>query len=156
MPFMALPKTPFPLPDIAIQDSTGAPTSTRSLAQGPMLLIFGHTGCKTTRQTIPYVDRIHCSGGRARALLQDTTEDAREGLKKLGADLPFATEAAPFPFARAVGADVVPILFFVESDGTVSATSEAFRKSDLEAFAAKLGAPSPVLPGDTMPGFKPG
>jgi len=50
----------------------------------------------------------------------------------------------------------VPTLLFIEADGTVALTSEAFRRPDIEAFAERLGAPKPVIANDTMPGFKPG
>ena len=50
----------------------------------------------------------------------------------------------------------VPTLLFVEADGTVSLTSEAFRRPDIEAFAERLGVPRPAIANDTMPSFKPG
>lgn len=154
---MPLLSAPFSLPDAPVLDANGVPSSTRALIAGRRtLLIFGHENCKTTRQTIPYVDRIHRSGGRAFAVMQDPVGAAAAALRKLGATLPFVSEADPYPFAQALSAEIVPALLLVEPDGTVSATSEAFRKADIESFAAQLGVPSPVLPGDAMPATKPG
>ena len=59
-------------------------------------------------------------------------------------------------FAWKIGIATVPNLLFIEADGTVALTSEAFRRPDIEAFAERLGAPKPVIANDTMPGFKPG
>jgi len=154
---MALKATPFPLPQAGLQKPDGSPVSAGAMiAGGPTLVIVGHLNCKTTRQTLPFIDRIHKDGGRVVAMLQDSPEDAAAGLAKLGLDLPFFCERNPYPFSAAIGLEVVPTLLFVEADGTVSLTSEAFRRPDIEAFAERLGAPKPVIADDTMPGFKPG
>ena len=154
---MALKAPPFPLPQTGLQKPDGSPVSSGAMnAGGPTLVIVGHLNCKTTRQTLPFIDRIHKDGGRAVAMLQDSPEDAAAGLAKLGLDLPFLCERNPYPLSAAIGLDVVPTLLFVEADGTVALTSEAFRRPDIEAFAERLGAPKPVIANDTMPGFKPG
>ncbi|HQZ18582.1 MAG TPA: hypothetical protein PLD86_17040 [Vicinamibacteria bacterium] len=119
-------------------------------------MLVGHLNCKTTKQTLPFIDRIHKDGGRAVAMLQDSPEDAAKGLAKLGLSLPFLCERNPYALSAAIGLEVVPTLLFIEADGTVALTSEAFRRPDIEAFAERLGAPKPVIANDTMPGFKPG
>ena len=154
---MALKATPFPLPQIELQSPDGSAASSRAMhAGGPTLVIIGHLNCKTTKQTLPFIDRIHRDGGRAVAMLQDSPEDAAKGLAKLGLSLPFLCERNPYALSAAIGLEVVPTLLFVEADGTVALTSEAFRRPDIEAFAQRLGAPKPVIANDTMPGFKPG
>jgi hypothetical protein len=154
---MALKAAPFALPQKELQKADGSTVSSSVLHEGgPTVVIVGHLNCKTTRQTLPFVDRIHKDGGRAVALLQDSPEDAAAGLAKLGLDLPYLCERNPYAFAAEIGLFTVPTLLFVEADGTVSTTSEAFRRPDIEAFARRLGAPKPVLVNDTMPGFKPG
>ena len=49
-----------PFPALALPDLEG---TTRSLAEawaeGDALILIGHRDCKTTRQTLPYLDRIH-------------------------------------------------------------------------------------------------
>lgn len=154
---MALKATPFALPVTGLEAPDGSTVSSTAIHDGgPTLVIVGHLNCKTTRQTLPFIDRIHKDGGRAMAMLQDSPEDAANGLAKLGLDLPFFCERDPYALTTGIGVATVPTLLFVEADGTVALTSEAFRRPDIEAFAERLGAPKPVIANDTMPGFKPG
>jgi len=154
---LTLLSTPFALPPAAILRSDGRQASSSALHEdGPTLVLIGHRTCKTTRQTIPFIDRIHKDGGRAVLLMQDTPEDAMEALVKLNATIPFFLEPDPYVFSAAIGLVTVPTLLFVESDGRVSTTSEAFRRPDIDAFAARLGAPRPVIENDPMGAFKPG
>ena len=154
---MPLKATPFALPAAALLNPEGAAAASSVLhAGGPTLMMIGHMNCKTSRQTLPFIDRIHRDGGRAVALLQDSPEDAAAGLTKLGLTLPFFCERNPYALSTAIGIVTVPTLLFIEADGTVALTSEAFRRPDIEAFAQRLGAPKPVIENDTMPGFKPG
>lgn len=154
---MALRAAPFALPMAELQAPGGSAVLSSALhAAGPTLVIVGHMNCKTTRQTLPFIDRIFKDGGRAMAMLQDSPEDAAAGLSKLGLTIPFFCEPDPYPLATAIGLVTVPTLLFIEADGTVALTSEAFRRPDIEAFAERLGAPRPVIANDTMPGFKPG
>ena len=90
------------------------------------------------------------------AVLQDSPNAAKAALLKLGLVLPCFSEVNPFLLSSAMGIAVAPTLLYVEADGTVTLTSEAFRRPDIEDFALRLGAPKPVLAGDTMPSFKPG
>lgn len=154
---MALKATPFAVPLTDLQKPDGSTVSSSALyAGGRTLVIVGHLNCKTTRQTLPFIDRIHKDGGRAMAMLQDSPGDAAAGLAKLGLTLPFFCERDPYALSAAIGLVTVPTLLFIEADGTVTLTSEAFRRPDIEAFAERLGAPKPVIANDTMPGFKPG
>lgn len=154
---MSLLPTPFTLPEAELLSSEGIATTAKALhAGGPTLVVIGHLNCKTTRQTLPFTNRIHMDGGRAVALLQDSPEDGAAGLAKLGLTLPFFCERDPYVLSTAIGIVTVPTLLFIEADGTVALTSEAFRRPDIEAFALRLGVPKPVIENDTMPGFKPG
>ena len=154
---MPVKAAPFTLPVVELQKPDGSAVPSRALHEGgPTLVIIGHMNCKTSKQTLPFIDRIHKDGGRAVAMLQDSPEDAAAGLAKLGLDLPFYCERNPYALSAAIGLVTVPTLLFIEADGTVALTSEAFRRPDIEAFAERLGAPKPVIANDTMPGFKPG
>ena len=154
---MPVKAAPFTLPVVELQKPDGSVVPSRALHEGgPTLVIIGHMNCKTSKQTLPFIDRIHKDGGRAVAMLQDSPEDAAAGLAKLGLDLPFYCERNPYALSAAIGLVTVPTLLFIEADGTVALTSEAFRRPDIEAFAERLGAPKPVIANDTMPGFKPG
>lgn len=154
---MALRAAPFALPVVELQGPEGSAVLSSALhAGGPTLVIVGHMNCKTTRQTLPFIDRIYKDGGRAMAMLQDSPADAAAGLLKLGLSLPFLCERNPYPLAAGIGLVTVPTLLYIDADGTVALTSEAFRRPDIEAFAERLGVPKPVIANDTMPGFKPG
>lgn len=154
---MALKAAPFALPQTGLLKPDGSAAPSSALHEGgPTLVVIGHLNCKTTRQTLPFIDRIHKDGGRAVAMLQDSPEDAAAGLAKLGLTLPFFCERDPYALSSAIGLVTVPTLLFIEADGTVALTSEAFRRPDIEGFAERLGAPKPVIANDTMPGFKPG
>ena len=141
----------------AIVRADGTNASATALHEGgPTLVLVGHRSCKTTRQTIPFIDRILKDGGRAVLLMQDRPGDAAEALAKLNATIPFFSESDPYAFSAALGLVTVPTLLFVEANGTVASTSEAFNRAHIEAFAAKLGAPKPVIENDPMGAFKPG
>ncbi len=149
-----------PLPELTLSDPHGL---ARSLAaawsEGEALLLLGHRACKTTRQTLPYVEQIHRrrTRGATLAVLQDDGATARELIEQLGLTLPVLCEADPYPLAAGLQASVVPTLLLVERGGRVAAVSEAFRKADLEAFAARLGVEGALFAADdAMPAFKPG
>lgn len=154
---MTLLATPFALPKADVVAPEGVVVDSGALhAGGATLVMIGHKNCKTTRQTIPFIDRIHKDGGRAVLLLQDSAADAAEALAKLSATIACFLEPNPYSLSTTLGLVTVPTLLFIEVDGTVSATSEAFRRADIEAFATRLGSPKPILENDVMPGFKPG
>ena len=136
----------------------------RSIAQawgsGRALVLIGHASCATTRQTLPYVDRIHRRRGRGHgvvAVLQDAEEAAAELKRDLKLELPLLLERDPYPLARALGLVTVPTLFLVGPDGAIARFSEAWSRAALEGFAEDLGVAGPLLdPDDPMPALKPG
>lgn len=136
----------------------------RSLAEawkeGDALILIGHKTCKTTRQALPFVDRIHRRRSPRRgvvAILQDAPEDALALKETLGLELPIRLEADPYLLARAVSLVTVPTLFLVDREGQIRAVSEGFVRADLEAFAARLGVASPLFtPEDKAPAMTPG
>lgn len=147
-------------PRLAVRDLDGGPWPVeQAWAAGPALLLLGHRDCKTTRQTIPYVDRIHRRkgpGATALVVLQDDTETARALIAELAIGLPVRLEPPPYPLAAALGLETVPTLFLV-ADGRVEKVSEAFNRADLEEAAARLGVQGPLItPEDEAPAFRPG
>jgi len=150
-----------PFPALALPDLEG---TTRSLAEawaeGDALILIGHRDCKTTRETLPYLDRIHrrrAPGREARLVLQDDVETARGLVKDLGLAVPVRLESDPYPLAAALGMVAVPTLFLVGRDGGIARTSEGFWRADLEAFADRLGVTGPLfVPEDEAPEFRPG
>ena len=54
-----------PYPRLALDSLKGGVRSLESVwATGDALILHGHRNCKTTRQTLPYVDRIHRRKGK--------------------------------------------------------------------------------------------
>lgn len=149
------------LPDLTLRDPQGrARALADAWAGGQALLLLGHRSCKTTRQTLPYLEQVHLRKGAAAtalAVLQDDAATAQELVEQMGLTLPVLCEADPYPLAGALQLTVVPTLLLVDRGGSLAAVSEAFRKADLEAFAARLGVAGPLFaPDDPMPAFKPG
>jgi hypothetical protein len=149
-----------PFPALALPDVEG---KEHPLAEawrgGEALFLIGHAECGTTRQAIPYVERIHRQRTRGAVVLvlQDVAPTAVRFASEQGLDLPIRLEADPYPLAQALDLAVVPALVLVGPDGRIAGTSVGFRRADLEAFAARLGVPGPLFaPDDAAPAFRPG
>jgi hypothetical protein len=158
---MADPQAQGAFPPLALPDIEGVERSLAELwREGPALVIVGHRDCKTTRQTLPHVDRIYrrrAAGSAALAVLQDDAETARELCASLGLELPVRLDADPYRLAQALGLATVPTLFLVGHDGALEAVSEGFVRADLEAFAARLGVTPPLFaPDEKVPALRPG
>lgn len=148
-------------PRHALLDVDGVPYAlAEAWANGPALFILGHRDCKTTRETLPWVDRIHRRrgpGAAAVAILQDDADTARELIATLKLELPVRLEPDPYRLAAALEIVTVPTLFLVKPGGEIEAVSEALQRADLEAFAAKLGVRGALFgPEDKVPALKPG
>ena len=152
---------PAAFPDVVLAglDGERGPVS-EAWARGWALIVVGHRECGTTRLCLPFVDRIHHRRpptSTALAVLQDSAADARTLVEELGLELPVRLEEDPYPLAAQLGLGTVPTLFLVTPQGRIDAVAEAFRRADLEAFAARLQVPPPLfLPGDDAPALRPG
>ncbi len=156
-----MPRNSGAFPDFELPDPEGAPQRLSSAwAGGPALVILGHRDCKTTRETLPLVDRIHARRGATAtvvALLQDDADTARKLRSDLHLGMPIRLEADPYPVAAALDVTTVPTLFLVSAGGQIEAVSEALRRADLERFATQLGVTGPLFTAeDKVPAQKPG
>jgi len=153
-------KTEGAFPRLSLRDVEGAVRPIdEAWSDGGGLILVGHRNCKTTRQTIPYVDRIHRRKARGRVVvvLQDDADTARTLAREQGLDVPLRLEPDPYPLAEALGLVAVPTLFFVDGEGQIVKITEAFHRQDLEDYAERLGVPPPLFtPEDKAPAFKPG
>ena len=148
-------------PDFRMPDLAGAVHALSEAWQtGEALILIGHKSCKTTRQTLPYVDRIQQRrgpGSSVLAVLQDGADEARQAVLKLKLSLPIRLESDPYPLAQALQLTTVPTLYLIAKGGTIARVSEAFSRADLEAFAERLGVAGPLfVPEDKAPAMKPG
>jgi hypothetical protein len=156
-----MPLASGPFPSVVLRDLEGAPHPiAEAWAAGPALVVVGHRNCKTTREILPLVDRIHArrgSGAGVLAVLQDDPETARVLRDQIGLALPLRLEADPYPLAAALELTTVPTLFLVAPEGTIERVSEALRRADLEAFAVRLGVAGELFGAkDKVPALKPG
>jgi hypothetical protein len=143
-------------PPVVLPDLAGHPRKVHEDQR--RLVIFGHRDCKTTRQTLPYVDRIHRRrAGAALAVMQDEPAVARELVGELGLSLPVLLEPPPYPVAAGIGLTAVPTLVLLDEGGRVETVSEGFSRDALEGFAAALEVERPLFaPDDRSPAFRPG
>jgi hypothetical protein len=148
-------------PPLALRTPEGEVRALASLWQeGVALVLVGHCDCKTTRQTLPYVDRIHRripGGASVTAILQDDPETVRGLWSHQKLELPVLLEEDPYPLAAALRLTTVPTLFLVDREGSIEKAAEGFNRAELESFAARLGAIPPLfVPEDEAPAFRPG
>jgi len=152
---LALPRS---LPATPLLDLAGHSASlATTLGPGPGIFLLGHRNCKTTRQTLPYLERLHQRAvGTVVAVLQDLPDEAREQADEQGLSLPILCEPDPYELAGALELSVVPTIFLVIA-GRIEALTQAFHKGDLDAFAGRLGATESLFAADDpMPATKPG
>ncbi len=151
-----------PLPELALPDPEGRERSLAACwAEGEALLLLGHRSCKTTRETLPYLEQIHRrrTRGDGPGGAAGRRRHGPRAVRTARADAAGAVRGRPLPAgsSRSGPASCPPVLLLVERGGRVALVSEAFRKPDLEAFAARLGVAGPLLAADDpMPSFKPG
>lgn len=153
------PTTVFPAITLSDVQGEPAPLAT-SWAEGPALILVGHRDCKTTRETLPLVDRIHRRRGphaSVLAVLQDDPATASALVAQLSLELPIALDRDPYPLAGALSLEVVPALYLVERGGSIGALSEGLRRADLERFATRLGVAGALIGADErVPTLRPG
>jgi hypothetical protein len=153
-------KTSGPFPRVSLP---GIDAPARPIAEvwssGPALLLIGHSDCPTTRETLPFLDRMHRrrTRGTATAILQDEVEAARDLVRELELELPIRLEPDPYALAAAVDLVTVPTIFAVSTEGEIVRVSEGLSRTDLESFASHLGAEGSLFgPEDTVPALRPG
>jgi pimeloyl-ACP methyl ester carboxylesterase len=154
-------KTGTPFPFATLRDLEGVERRVaEAWAEGPALIVIGHRDCQTTRQALPYVDRIHqrrAPGRSVIVVMQDDVETARGLANELGLEAPVRLESDPYPLARDLGLTTVPTLIVVGADGVIRSVYEGFSRHDLEACAAEIGVEGALFaPTDTAPLFRPG
>lgn len=146
---------------MALRDLEGALRPVEEAwAAGEGLVVIGKRDCKTTRQTLPFVDRIHrrrALGPGVTVILQDDADTARALAADLRLETPIRLDEDPYPLVAELGLEVVPTVFLVGPEGAILKTTEAFHRADLQEYAARLGVSGPLFtPEDKAPAMKPG
>ncbi len=94
---------------------------------------------------------------RFAAVSQDDEETTRRFHQRFGVSfLTLIDGPAPrYPASDAYGIAMVPSLFILETDGTVSKSFAGFSKKEIERLGARAGIP-PFLPAERVPEWKAG
>jgi hypothetical protein len=148
-------------PDLTLRDIEGGSHAlAEAWSKGEALFLVGHRNCKTTRETLPYFDRIHrrsAEGRGVRLVLQDDAETARALVAAMGLAVPVRLEPDPYPLAESLNVVTVPTIFLVDRSGKIAHVVEAFNRAELETLAARMGVEGPLFAAaDKAPAFKPG
>ena len=136
----------------------GESTLAEWTVRGRVLLAFFKVTCPVCQLTMPFLERMHASGGLAICgISQNDTRDTREFNQYFG--VTFGTlldaEDEDFPVSNAYGIATVPTLFLVEPDGAISRVIEGWNKQDMEALGAAAGM-TLFRPEDNVPAWKAG
>lgn len=153
-------------PDFSLPDAAGSARTLADLAPGgTALLAFFKTSCPTCRLAFPVYGELARRYGDALpvvAVTQTTMADTLAWLDEVGFAGPVLDdEQGRFAVSAAFQVRSVPTLVLVE-DAKVAATSEAWDRDRVNAWAEELGRRtgrdgSPVsAEGDGRPVFKPG
>jgi peroxiredoxin len=127
-------------------------------ARGRVLVVFFKVTCPVCQLTMPFLERLHGSGGLAICgISQNDAVDTREFNRHFGVTFPtlLDSEDDGFPASNVYGISSVPTLFLVEADGVISRAIEGWNKADMEALGTVAGV-SLFRPGDNVPAWKAG
>jgi peroxiredoxin len=136
----------------------GEVTLAELTARGRVLLVFFKVTCPVCQMTLPFLERLHASGGLAiYGVSQNDAEDTAEFNRSFGVTLAMLldAEAEDFPASNAYGISSVPTMFLVEPDGMISRVIEGWNKMDMESLGAAAGT-TLFRPGDNVPPWKAG
>ena len=125
---------------------------------GRLLLVFFKVTCPVCQLTMPFLERMHASGGLAIcAISQHDARDTYEFNRSFGITIPtlLDDEDEGFGASNAYGISSVPTMFLVERDGVISRTIEGWSKADMEALGAEAGI-ALFQAGDDVPAWKAG
>ena len=146
-------------PDFQLERLGGGVASLAdALADGPALLAFFKVSCPVCQFTLPFLERIHASGGLAiLGVSQNDAEDTRDFTRRFGIRFPVLldSEDAEFPAGNAYGISSVPTMFLVERDGTVAQVIEGWSKRDIRDLGVRAGM-APFGQSDNVPEWKAG
>ncbi len=152
----------FELPDLSEQPYRLAD----ALGQGPVLIVFWKTTCKTCDVAFPYLQRLaDAYEGSRWQLLGISQEGAAESAafaERYGVTFPVLIDGEGWPVSKEYDPEATPTMFLIDPDGVVEAASVGFSKADLNDMSARvathLGRAAAVVARDDDggPPFMPG
>jgi peroxiredoxin len=145
-------------PAFSLPDLSGARYSLAELLRhGPALVALYKVSCPVCQLTLPYLERITHHGIQIVTISQDDAAATARFMSAFGVSMLtlLDTHDSGYPVSNAFGITHVPALFLVETDGMISLASTGFRKTELEALAARAGSPI-FRPDENVPAWKAG
>lgn len=152
----------FELPDVSQQRYR----LSDALGQGPVLVVFWKTSCKTCDVAFPYLQRLaEAYEGGSWQLLGISQEGMAESAafaERYGVTFPVLIDREGWPVSKEYDPEATPTMFLIDSDGIVEAASVGFSKADLNDMSARvakhLGRAAEVVAKDDDggPPFMPG
>ena len=136
----------------------GEVTLAELTAGGRVLLAFFKVTCPVCQLTMPFLERLHASGGiEICGISQNDPADTREFNTYFSATFPtlLDSEDDDFPVSNLYGISSVPTMFLVEPDGIISRVIEGWNRKDMEALSAIAGTPL-FRSADNVPAWKAG
>jgi len=136
----------------------GEVTLAELISPGRVLLAFFKVTCPVCQMTVPFLERLHASGGIAICgISQNDAADTREFNTYFGATYTtlLDSEDEGFTVSNLYGISSVPTMFLVEPDGVVSRVIEGWNRKDMEALAADARM-TLFRPEDNVPAWKAG
>lgn len=135
-------------PGFTLPSIRGEPVSLDTLlADGPIVLVFGHADCLTSRMTLRRLGEIEPQV-RLACILEEPPEEAARLARRIGWSHLVLAQDEPYEVSQAFDVDTVPSAIRVEPDGAISETVVGW---DADALGRTLGVD---IPGE--PRLKPG
>ncbi len=136
----------------------GEATLAALTAQSRVLLTFFKITCPVCQLAMPYLERLHASGGLAiYGVSQNDAESTREFTGYFNVSFPILldSEDEGFPASNAYGLSSVPTMFLIEPDGVISRVIEGWSRIDMEGLGVEAGI-GLFREGDNVPAWKAG
>ncbi|MEO8593710.1 MAG: redoxin domain-containing protein [Candidatus Solibacter sp.] len=148
-----------PAPDFRLARLSGGEATLAELTAGSrVLLCFFKISCPVCQMALPFLERLHASGGLAiYGISQNDADATREFHEYYQLTLPtlLDDEDEGYLASNAYGISSVPTMFLVEPDGVVSRVLEGWNRIDMETLGAEAGIML-FQPGDNVPAWKAG
>jgi peroxiredoxin len=136
----------------------GEATLAALTAESRVLLVFFKISCPVCQLAMPFLERLHSSGGLAiYGISQNDAEATREftGYFEVTFPILLDSEDEGYPASNAYGLSSVPTMFLVEPDGLISRVIEGWNRIDMEELGVQAGI-GLFREGDNVPAWKAG
>jgi len=151
-------------PDISLSTVSGQSFSlSKSLHDGPVLLVFFKISCPVCQFAMPYAERLfQAATGKAVTVIgvsQDDLKATTAFMQQYQLTLPIALDTLKtYSASNAYGLTNVPTFFLVNPSGHIEIASVGWMRDDVESiYKAIVSGPPPVPffhPGESVPEVK--